>query len=204
MNVHSVIIAPPTPPKIPPKKLAILNAALTVFSRDGFHGSPVPPIAKEAGVGVGTIYRYFADKESLVNEVFRMAKDGLRQALFTNLDFSQPAEALFNQFWQRLIAFARAEPEAFRFLEIQNHLPYLDNASKAVEREVLLPIMTAISQLQQDGTITTPMAAEPLIALVWGGVVGMFKYEEAGYFKLDPADLDAAKQLLWAGITVRS
>ena len=43
----------------------LVAAAETVFARDGLD-APVPAIAAEAGVGVGSIYRAFASKDDLV------------------------------------------------------------------------------------------------------------------------------------------
>jgi TetR/AcrR family transcriptional regulator, repressor of fatR-cypB operon len=49
------------------KREAILNAALQLFTEFGFHGTAMPQVAERAGVGAGTIYRYFTSKEALVN-----------------------------------------------------------------------------------------------------------------------------------------
>ncbi|MDX1805095.1 MAG: TetR/AcrR family transcriptional regulator, partial [Alcanivorax sp.] len=53
------------------KREQIILAALRVFAEHGLHGSPVPPIAAQASVSVGTLYRYFESKDALVNAVFR-------------------------------------------------------------------------------------------------------------------------------------
>lgn len=50
---------------------AILDAALTVIAENGFHGSTISRIAKEAGVADGTIYIYFKNKEEILVSVFR-------------------------------------------------------------------------------------------------------------------------------------
>ena len=52
------------------KHQKILSAALELFANRGFHGTAVPDVAKLAGVGAGTIYRYFENKEALVNAVY--------------------------------------------------------------------------------------------------------------------------------------
>src|SRR5689334_15289154 len=56
------------------KREAILAAALELFVERGFYGTAVPEIAERAGVGAGTIYRYFESKETLVNELYREQK----------------------------------------------------------------------------------------------------------------------------------
>ncbi|MAT15487.1 MAG: TetR family transcriptional regulator [Planctomyces sp.] len=52
-------------PKMVRKERDILKFALEVFAREGFHNADVQVIADLAGVGKGTIYRYFGNKEQL-------------------------------------------------------------------------------------------------------------------------------------------
>jgi AcrR family transcriptional regulator len=47
------------------KRLRLLEAAETVFARDGVD-APVPSIAAAAGAGVGSVYRAFASKDEIV------------------------------------------------------------------------------------------------------------------------------------------
>ena len=58
-------------PDHPEKKVAIFQAALDLIAQNGFHDSPTAKITAEAGVGVGTICRYFENKEELINELFK-------------------------------------------------------------------------------------------------------------------------------------
>ena len=44
----------------------ILEAALRVWIRDGFHSAPVEAIAREAGIAKGTIYLYYPTKEAIL------------------------------------------------------------------------------------------------------------------------------------------
>lgn len=51
----------------------IAHAALTVVADNGYSGSTVAEVAQRAGVGTGTVYRYFPSKGELFAEVFRNA-----------------------------------------------------------------------------------------------------------------------------------
>ncbi|MFC2027337.1 TetR/AcrR family transcriptional regulator [Chloroflexota bacterium] len=55
-----------TPQVTEQKKKQILDAALAVFSKNGYGESTVPEIAREANVAVGTIYNYFPSKRDLL------------------------------------------------------------------------------------------------------------------------------------------
>ena len=53
------------------KREEIMRAALELIAEHGFHGAPMAMIADRAGVGAGTIYRYFESKDVLINEMYR-------------------------------------------------------------------------------------------------------------------------------------
>ena len=52
------------------KRRAILDAAITVFARQGFHTARVSDVAAEAGVAYGLVYHYFDSKDQMLNELF--------------------------------------------------------------------------------------------------------------------------------------
>jgi len=58
--------------KAPPadKRRQILDAAIRVFARQGFHATRVSDIADEAGVAYGLVYHYFKSKDEVLNELF--------------------------------------------------------------------------------------------------------------------------------------
>ena len=185
----------------------ILAAALGVFTQRGYHGTAVPLVAKAARVATGTLYRYFPSKEALVNEVFRDAKSRLARAIFDGLDTGRSPHRLFTDIWERVAGFARREPGAFHFLEMQDHTPYLDARSLEIERGVLGPIWLAASRLRTapaaPGARPTvqPLPAEITIAFAWGALVGLFKAERLGYLTLDEAVLRQAGEACWTAIT---
>jgi TetR/AcrR family fatty acid metabolism transcriptional regulator len=52
------------------KRRQILDAAIRVFARQGFHSTRVADIADEAGVAYGLVYHYFKSKDEVLNELF--------------------------------------------------------------------------------------------------------------------------------------
>jgi TetR/AcrR family fatty acid metabolism transcriptional regulator len=53
------------------KRRLIIDAAVRVFARDGYHTSRVGDIAEEAGVAHGLLYHYFSSKEEVLATLFR-------------------------------------------------------------------------------------------------------------------------------------
>ncbi len=52
------------------KRRLILDAAIRVFARRGFHHCRVSDVADEAGVAYGLVYHYFESKEEILNTLF--------------------------------------------------------------------------------------------------------------------------------------
>ena len=63
------------------KRRAILDAAVAVFARQGFHGTRVADIADEAGVAYGLVYHYFRSKDEVLNTLFVERWQVLLQAI---------------------------------------------------------------------------------------------------------------------------
>jgi len=55
--------------KDPAKPEAIIQAAVHVFARDGLEKGKIAEVAKEAGIGKGTVYEYFRSKEEIFHAI---------------------------------------------------------------------------------------------------------------------------------------
>jgi TetR/AcrR family transcriptional regulator, repressor of fatR-cypB operon len=186
-------------PLVDDKRRRILDAALRAFAERGYHGTAVPEVAAAAKVSTGTLYHYFASKELLVNEVYRDAKLRLKAALLDGLPVLDTyrldqGEQWFTALWSRLVTFAHAEPDAFRFLELQDHVPYLDGESRALELSVLAPLWLAGQRLH-DRANGPPV--DVAIALAWGAFVGVIKADRLGYLTLTDRSLAQAGLACW-------
>jgi len=63
------------------KKESILMASLRLFSKNGFHDTTIPLIAKEMRMSVGNIYNYFPSKNSLAKSAIKFASSILASTL---------------------------------------------------------------------------------------------------------------------------
>lgn len=77
------------------KRRAIMEAATTLFLRDGYRSTSMDQIAADAAVSKQTVYKQFADKEQLFRDIVR----GVTEAIITDMtsalhatDVSSPAE----------------------------------------------------------------------------------------------------------------
>lgn len=78
---------------------ALLSAGKAVFARSGTD-APLEEVAKEAGVGQGTLYRHFPSREHLFVAIMKEQVDLLEAKALELLDARDPWEALTR--WLRL------------------------------------------------------------------------------------------------------
>jgi TetR/AcrR family transcriptional regulator, repressor of fatR-cypB operon len=181
------------------KEDAILKAALELFAERGFHGTAVPLVAERAGVGAGTIYRYFASKEALVNVLYRHWKSAFIEALVGDFPAEKPAREQFRHVWHGMMAFARQNPLVLQFLELHHHTPYLDEESRQLTLTLLMPIAGFLDEMRRQ-LITKEMPSEVLMAIVWGAFVGLVKASREGYLELSDAVIEMAETCCWEAI----
>src|SRR5688500_14716366 len=177
----------------------VLAAALELFAERGFHGTAIPDIAAKAGLAAGSIYRHFASKEALVNELYQRSKRALGESLLGEVPAGADLRARFHHLWWSLVRFAREQPLAFAFLELHHHGSYLDAESRAMELRVLVPIAAVLERGRSEG-VTKPVPPHALIVTVWGAFVGMIKAARLGYYVLTDDLCAQVEQTCWDAI----
>ncbi len=122
---------PPRPRGRPPqeglaelRKSQIIEAAFEVFTEQGFQATTVASIAKRAGIGQGTVYRYFDSKIEILREVF----DYTVQNVFATLDVAMLTRPIddFDQLAERIAGatttmaeLVREDPRLLRILAVE-------------------------------------------------------------------------------------
>jgi AcrR family transcriptional regulator len=83
------------------RRAAILDAALDVFSENGFAAARLDDVAQKAGVAKGTLYLYFPDKETLFEELLRgLASPVLERFAALSADQTIPAGVMLERILQ--------------------------------------------------------------------------------------------------------
>lgn len=94
----------------------ILAAAEDLFARSSYDAVQMDDIARQAGVGKPTIYRYFVSKDELFLAVFRAALEQLQQQLSTVLTADLSPSAALNETFQISFALLGNQVSALRLL----------------------------------------------------------------------------------------
>jgi len=116
------------------KRAEILEAALSLFVEQGFHGAPMADIAQKAKVAAGTIYRYFPSKDDLINSLFEELQGKLRAFLQKNYPVQGEIRKKYEYLIRESIHYFVLHPRHFLYLEQYYNSPY----SIDIHREKIL------------------------------------------------------------------
>ena len=98
------------------KEEAILEAAARVFSGKPFHEVLIDDVATSAGVGKGTIYRYFPTKEDLYFAALLHSFDELSASLARSLAEEESPRRRLERIAREVLSFSRDRRELFALL----------------------------------------------------------------------------------------
>jgi AcrR family transcriptional regulator len=72
----------------------ILNAALELFAKNGFHATSISQIAEKAGISKGLMYNYFKSKDDLLKNIIDNGFQQLNQMMLETGQKSEPCDIL--------------------------------------------------------------------------------------------------------------
>lgn len=154
----------------PERRTLILEAAVRVFARRGYHGSRVGEIAEEAGVAHGLLYHYFSSKEQVLQTVFRENWGELLERFRAVEAADEPAGAKLEGIAKILLRTWRNDPdlvtvmvrEVARSPQLQGQVEEIGEAFAIVQR--------VIEQGQAEGTFRRDVDPRLASWIVYGGL----------------------------------
>ena len=183
-----------------PKREAVLQAALVLIDENGFDGTSMAMIAEEAGVGAGTIYRYFDGKEDLINQLYSEARADAHRDLVRNFDRSDPVHDRLYTLWRSLIRKYLDCPVLYQFILQYESSPYLRDSVRSEIEEMEAPFR----EIRVDGIeagLFDDLPDSIFKAFLIGASNYLVQKHLDGRIDLTDEMIDQAFDMLWAGFT---
>ena len=180
------------------RRRQILDAAIRVFSRQGYHSCRVSDIADEAGVAYGLVYHYFRSKDEVMNELFT-ERWSLLLAAIDEVDRTEaPGREKLDAVAGFIIESYRRDPELMQVIIVEvtraansfgrTHLPEINRAYEAIEK--------IITDAQKAGTFRSEVDPRLASMFFYGGIEQLLS---GWVFELIPSgdgDFDRARETL--------
>ena len=135
------------------KRAAILEATLDLISENGFHGTPMSLVAKNAGVSTGIIYHYFAGKDVLIDELFKAVKYEFAQAIAVGYDESLPLREQFRLIFSNAIQYYIRHPKEAGFMEQFVKSPFYNLEIEAEVTQYHMPLMQLMAHARREQVV---------------------------------------------------
>ena len=152
------------------KRRLILDAAVRVFARAGYHTSRVSDIAEEAGIAHGLLYHYFSSKEEVLATIFRENWRELLEAFHRIEASPEPADEQLRGIAKILLRSWRNDPDLVRVMvrEVARS-PHLQAQVDEI-REGFLTIQRIIEHGQAQGIFRAELDARLASWIFYGGL----------------------------------
>lgn len=180
------------------KRAAILAAALELFAENGFHGSPTSMIAEKAGVGVGTIYRYFKDKDELIQELHRELHAAAVARICDGYNEEHPVRERFIFLFSRLLRLFFDEPRNFKFMEQYYYSPFPQRCGYSAPNED--EVMKKLLHYAREQQIIKEAPMPVLEAIAFGPLVALAKEQINRQLQVDDAMVRTVVEACWDGL----
>lgn len=171
------------------KRDEIVKASLELIAEHGFHGAPMAMIAERAGVGAGTIYRYFESKDILITDLYREVESNIYGFVMEGYAPEKSIRERFMHLGTALLRYFIAHPLEFRYLEQFHNSPF----GVALRRDKILGTKEGCDifrDLFQEGVSRQMIKDLPLVvlfALAFGPLLSVARDHILGFIVLDDA-----------------
>ena len=181
------------------KRAAILDATLRLISQNGFHGTSMSMIAKEAGVSAGIIYHYFENKDDLIDELFVALKQDFGRALSDGYAPDLPLREQAQVVWVNAVHYHLQHPQETIFMEQYVKSPYYRAEIEERVADSAVPVYQFLAKVRQE-QIIKDLPDLVFYALTIEVASSLAKKHAAGLLVVDEALIEQVAEDCWDAI----
>ncbi len=182
------------------KRGQILTAAEHLIAESGFQGLSMQKLANEAGVAAGTIYRYFTDKEHLLEELRLSIAQRVASAVQAGVSEEMPLKERYRTMWLNIWNFSHSNACTISNRAQYDSLPTPTNTKiREMERKMFSQVDRLFEQGKEEGLLK-PLDNHVLGALSFETSVALARKHAKGSYPLSNDELEAAIEASWDAI----
>ncbi|MDS0525849.1 TetR/AcrR family transcriptional regulator [Clostridium sp. SHJSY1] len=109
------------------KKNSIKEAVIKLILQEGFHGTSISKIAKEAGVSPATVYIYYENKEVMLQDIYREYSEDVFYYLLDKINKCSEGKEIIEILVREYYFYIKDNSEIFHFVDQFSSCPALAN-----------------------------------------------------------------------------
>ncbi len=183
------------------KRQLILTTAEQLIVKTGFQGLSMHKLAQEAGIAAGTIYRYFQDKDDLVEAVRLHVLQRVADMVQQGVEDHMPLKERFILIWKNVSHITTTQNEVDVILNRLQYesLPSKPKCGTKIERQMFHKIEAMFNQGKKLG-VFKPLDNHILASLSLDVGLSIARKHVLGCYTITEATLDAAIEASWDAV----
>ncbi|MEQ8197234.1 MAG: TetR/AcrR family transcriptional regulator [Clostridiaceae bacterium] len=109
------------------KQKNIKEAVIKLILKEGFHGTSISKIAKEAGVSPATVYIYYDSKDDMLQDIYREYSEEVYDYLLSSINEKMDGQKIIDVFIRSYYLYIKENEEIFYFVDQFSSCPALSN-----------------------------------------------------------------------------
>lgn len=181
------------------KVTRIYRAAIKVINQEGFQGSSMLKIAKEADVSAATIYLYFENKDDMLKKLFIEMKTSMGHSYFQNDLHLSPSKGTFRTIWLNHYQYIKDNMEEYIFLENFTNCPLIER----IEKENTLdycPVFESLFNESKTSGLLQPLHNDMIYSLLFAPISYMVKKTNSAGTPLSTSELIEIFEASWRAV----
>jgi TetR/AcrR family fatty acid metabolism transcriptional regulator len=177
------------------KRRQILDAAVRVFARQGFHACRVSDIADEAGVAYGLVYHYFSSKDEILDTVFLERWNVLLHVIAEVDARDEPARDKLRAIASFIVDSYRHDPDVMKVIvvEVTRAANSFGRTHLGKIREAYALIAEIVAKAQERGELRTDVTPDFAALAFYGAIEQVLTGWIFALLPQAPEDVEAAK-----------
>ncbi|MCR8849852.1 TetR family transcriptional regulator [Rossellomorea sp. SC111] len=181
------------------KRDSIVASSLALFAERGYDATTIPMIASSAGVGAGTIYRYFENKEVLGNTIFQEYVKIFTETVENAFPYEQSIRDQFHHIFQSMIQFTKEQSQALYFIRTHSSAHFLNEESHTCFEE-LLNLFKCFFDSGKEKKVIKNLPSTALIAILYGAFLELQRLVRIGELEPDTSMLSDVEDSMWDAV----
>ncbi len=190
-------------PLDPEKEMRIIQSVIAIAGKKGLAGINITEISKKAGLGVGTLYTYFKNKEEIIQAAYSVVESKISEKAYEDFDINLPIRNSLQKIYTHVLHYRLKHYDENIFIDQYRQSVYVQlNYAKQYEDFIIKnkQLYTLLKRGQKKGVIIK-QTPEMIISFIYGSVRELSNIIFQKVIPCETATIEQGFNMVWKGIS---
>jgi AcrR family transcriptional regulator len=190
-------------PLDPEKEIRIIQSVITIAGKKGLAGISITEISKKAGLGVGTLYTYFRNKEEIIQAAYSVVESKISEQAYKDFDVNLPIRDSLQKIYTNVLHYRLKHYDEDIFIDQYRQSVYVQlNYAKQYEDFITKnkQLYDLLKRGQKKGIIIK-QTPEMIISFLYGSVRELSNIIFQKIIPFETITIEHGFNMVWKGIS---